>query len=233
MRRALHLALLLSTLVTASPVRGDDLAAFLTAAGEATKPSASIRATGELVTTSPDGTTTQQIAIVQRPSGDLYFALQPSGARALLPVNGAALLSPASGQAAAPFGLDAALGGSEFSREDLTPFGLARFGSPTVVDRNDSEITVSLDPHKPSQYSLEVITFDRDKRAPVKVMVYKETLSNLLKMRRDSGFVQVAGRWLPTTVAMENFPLRTTSTLTLRWAEAPDNAALFDAKNWK
>ena len=229
----LRLALLCSTLVAVTAARGDDLGALLTAASAASKPSAPIRGTGELVTTSPELTTKQQITIVQRPNGDLYFELQPSGTRALLRVNGDALLSPAAGKAAVPFALDAGLGGSELSREDLMPFSVARFGSPTVVDRNGTETTVSLDPRKPSQYSLEVITFDREKQAPVKVMVYKDTLSNLLKMRRDSGFVQVAGRWLPTTVTMENFSLRSTSTLTLTWAETADAPALFDAKSWK
>ncbi|MEO8603932.1 MAG: hypothetical protein ABI629_15260 [bacterium] len=227
MCRAVHLAMLFATLAGAAAASADDLATFLAAAGDATKPSAPIRATGSLVTTSPDGTTTQQITIVQRPSGDLYFALTPSGVRARLSASGDARLSPASGKPAAPFALDASLGGSEFSREDLLPFSPTRFGSPAIVDRNGSDTTVSLDPHKPSQYSLAVITFEREKHAPVKVMLYKDTLSHLLKMRKDSGFVQVAGRWLPTTVTMENFPMRTTSTLTLTWAETPDDAALW------
>lgn len=219
-------------LVVATMARGDDLATFLAAASDASKPRATIRGEGELVTVSPEATARQQIALVQRPSGDLYVELQPSGARALLPAGGDAVLSPAKGTAPAPFALDAALAGSEFSREDLQPFNLARFGSPTIVDRNGGELTVSLDPRKPTQYSLEAITFDRDKRAPVKVMLYKDTLSNLLKMRRDSDLVQVGGRWLPGTVTMENFPMRTTSTLTLKWSEAADQPALFDPKSW-
>jgi hypothetical protein len=236
MLRAVRLVLLVSSFVTslaASAARGDDLASFLAAASEASKPNAPIRGSGTLVTTSPDGTSTQQIVVAQRPNGDLVLAVQPPGARALLPAQGDAVLSPAAGTAAAPFALDASFAGSEFSREDLMPFTLSRFGSPTIVDRNGSETTVSLDPKKPTQYSLVVITFDRDKKAPVKVMVYKDTLSNLLRMRRDGDFVQVGGRWLPQTVTMENFPLRTISTLKLTWSEAPDDPALFDAKAWK
>jgi len=216
----------------AGMARADDLVAFLAAAGDAARPSAPIRADGELVTTSPEATTRQQIAIVQRPSGDLYLELRPSGARALLPASGAAVLSPAAGTAAARFALDAPVAASEFSGEDLLPFSPARFGSPTIVDRNGGEVTVSLDPLEPSQYSLEVITFDRERRAPVRVMVYKETLNNLLKMRRDTDLVQVGGRWRPTTVTIENFPLRSSSTLSLRWSETPDQPALFDPKTW-
>ncbi|MDX2166182.1 MAG: hypothetical protein SF182_03940 [Deltaproteobacteria bacterium] len=230
MSRAASIALVL--VAAASTARGDDLAAFLAAASAASAPKQTIRGEGELVTTSPDGTTRQQVVVVQRPNGDLFIALQPSGARALIPVGGEAQLSTAKGSGATPFALDAPLGGSEFTREDLQPFVMARFGSPTIVDRNGPEITVSLDPKKPTQYSLTAITFDRDKRAPVKVMLYKDTLSNLLKMRRDSDLVEVGGRWVPGTVAMENFPMRTTSTLTLKWSTAADQPELFDVKGW-
>ena len=64
------------------------------------------------------------------------------------------------------------------------PFDAGRYGSPTIVDRSPAETTVSLDPHG-SQYSLVVITFDREKQVPVKVMSYKDTYSNLLRMRRE------------------------------------------------
>ena len=50
--------------------------------------------------------------------------------------------------------------------------------SDTVVRPvySPAEATVSLDPHG-SQYSLVVITFDREKQVPVKVMSYKDTYS--------------------------------------------------------
>jgi hypothetical protein len=218
--------------VAAASARADDLAGFLAAASAASAPKTTIRAEGEMVTTSPEGTARQQIVLVQRQNGDLFVELQPTGARALVPVGGEAVLSASKNKSVAPFALDAPLGGSEISREDLQPFVMARFGSPTIVDRNGNEITVSLDPKKPTQYSLTAITFDRDKRAPVKVMLYKDTLSNLLKMRRDSDLVQVGGRWVPGTVTMENFPMRTTTTLTLTWSEVADQPALFDPKTW-
>ena len=77
-----------------------------------------------------------------------------------------------------------ALGGSEFTREDLQPFDAGRYGSPTIVDRSPAETTVSLDPHG-SQYSLVVITFDREKQVPVKVMSYKDTSATCSRMRRE------------------------------------------------
>ena len=228
MSRSSSVAALLLVLA-AVPARGEDLAALLAGATSAARPVATVRGEGELVTVSPDGTTRHRLAIAQRPAGDLYIEVASPRARALLPATGAALL--AAGSTPAPFPLDAALVGSEFSREDLQPFDAGRFGSPTIVDRGADDTTVSLDP-RDSQYSLQVITFDREKRVPIKVMSYKDTLSNLLKMRRESGHVLVGGRWLPTEITIENFPLKTTSTLTLQWTTVDEQAARFDPKTF-
>ena len=90
---------------------------------------------------------------------------------------------------------------------------------------------MSLDPHD-SQYSLVVVTFDREKQVPVKVMSYKDTLSHLLRMRRENGHQQVGGRWLPSEISIENFPLKVTSTLTLKWSAVDDQPARFDPKTF-
>ena len=73
-----------------------------------------------------------------------------------------------------------------------------------------------------------MITFDTDKKVPLLVKNYKDTISNLVKMRRSRGFTAAAGTWLPGEIGMENFPMRTTSTLTLRWQPTEDVPALFD-----
>lgn len=221
----------LTLLLTALPARGEDLAALLAGATAAGRPSTAIRGDGELVTTSPEGTTKARIAVLQRPSGDLYFEVQPPEARALLLADGSAWISPAAGKPPAAFAADAPLASSEFSREDLQPFDASRYGSPTIVDRNPSQTTVQLDPHQ-SQYTLVVVTFDREKQVPTKVMSYKDTLSNLLRMRRERGHQQVGGRWLPTEIEIENFPLKVTSALTLKWSAVDDAAARFDPKTF-
>jgi len=217
--------------IIAGPARGEDLAALLAGATAAAHPSATVRGDGELVTTSPDGSVRARVAVLQRANGDVYVEVQPPGARALIPVGGNALLSEKAGAAPAAFPNDGALAASEFTREDLQPFDAGRYGSPTIVDRSPAETTVSLDPHG-SQYSLVVITFDREKQVPVKVMSYKDTYSHLLRMRREQGHVQVAGRWLPTEIAIENFPLNVTSTLTVKWTAAADQPERFDPKTF-
>ncbi|MBX3027605.1 outer membrane lipoprotein-sorting protein [bacterium] len=217
--------------VAASPARGEDLATLLAGATAGTRPTAAVRGDGTLTSVSPDGTTQARVAVLQQPSGDLYFEVQPPGTRALLLANGAAWLSPKAGASAVAFAKDAALAGSEFSREDLQPFDAARYGSPTIVDRSPAETTVQLDP-RDSQYTLVVVTFDREKQVPVKVMSYKDTLSHLLRMRRERGHQQIAGRWLPTEIAIENFPMQVTSTLTLQWRTTEAPPARFDPKTF-
>lgn len=223
-------AVALITLVAVSTARGEDLATLLATATAAARPSTTVRGEGELVTTSPEGSVRQRIVVLQRANGDLVFEVQPGDIRALVPAAGGALIA-ADGGAAAPFAADAPLAGSELTREDLQPFDAARFDSPTIVDRGSAGTTVQLDP-RDSQYSLVVITFAPDTRVPVKVMSYKDTLSNLLRMRRESGHVQVAGRWLPTAVTVENFPLKVTTSLTLQWKAVADQPGWFDAKTF-
>lgn len=219
------LALLFAAGVSA---RGEDLPTFLRAATAAARPNVPLRADGVLVTTSPDGTARDPIAILRRPNGDAYIELRNTGARALLLADGnTALLVPAKGKGSEAFALDANLGGSEFSREDLRPFSAESYRSPTIVDRDAGEMTVSLAP-TPSQYTLQVITFDSAKKVSLVVKSYKDTVSNLVKMQRSRSLTSAGGTWLPTEVTMENFPMRTTSTMTLRWQPAEDAPALFD-----
>jgi hypothetical protein len=205
--------------VGAATAAAEDLPTFLTAATAAARPNAPVRADGTLVTTSPDGSVTDQIAIIYRPNGDLYVELQKAGARALLLADGRAAVDKRA--------LEEPLDSTEFTREDLRAFKVGDYRSPTIVDRRDGEITVSVTP-EPSQYALQVITFDTDKKVPLLVKNYKDTISNLVKMRRSRKFASVAGTWLPGEIVMENFPLRSTSTMTLTWKPTEDVPGLFD-----
>ena len=227
MRRMLPtLATLL--VLAASPARAADLATFLAAASKASHPSAVVRADGELLHENPDRKTSERIVLFRSPDDDVYVELQKSGVRALIKADGSAFLRAGHDAAVKEIQADEALGGTNFTREDLEPFDVSRYGSPTIIDRSAQEVTVSLAPRR-SQYSLVVITFDRERKAPTKALLYEETYSNLVKMERDEDQVQVAGSWLPQTVTMEHFKLRGTSTMKLKWREARDApAGLFD-----
>ncbi len=205
-----------------------DLASFLRTATEAARPAVALRADGELVVTSPGQTARNAVIVLLRPPDDLYIELRQAGVKVLLSAGGAKAYIVRKGDTApGPFAPEAPLADSDFTREDLQPFDATRYLSPSIVDRNAGQLTVQLDP-EPSQYSLVVITFDREKAVPVKTLYYRDTTSNLVKMRRDGDHVAVGGRWLPGVITMEHFQLRTQSTLRLAWREEPAlPAALF------
>jgi hypothetical protein len=210
----------------AAPV---DLNTFLPEMEEAAKPTVALRADGTLTTSNPEGTTSDQILMIHREGNDLLIELK-QGTKALLLRGGAeAFVAMAGAKEASRFAPDAALAGSEFTREDLQPFAVSRYKTPRIVDQTSQIVHVALFPQQ-SQYSLLVITFDREKKVPLKTMYYKETLNNLVKMRRDSDHVLVGQRWVPTRITMEHFALKNTNTLDLRWSQAPNVAPeLFQA----
>ncbi len=221
------LGLALPFALTAAALRAEDLPAFLAAADAAARPAEIVRADGELLSRSPAGTRRQQVALVRRPNGDLYVELAPSGVRALLPSASQAQWVPTRNAPQSPLSPATSLPGSDFSAADLQPFDATRWTAPTVVDRTEEEITISCHPTDGS-YSLAVLTFDRERHVLLKALLYQENLRNLVKLRRESGHVQVAGAWLPTEISVEHFPLRATSSISLRWATAPELVAVFD-----
>ncbi len=215
-------------LLTATTAAAEDLSTFLKAATQATRSSGPLRGTGELVTTSPDGSARDQLTVVRRPNGDMYLELRNAGVRALVLADGkTALIVSSKGGSPGPFAKDAPFAGSEFTREDLPPFDVDRIRTPAIADSSSDQLTVGLTPVD-SQYAYQVITFDRQKKVALVVKDYKDTANNLIKMRRNAGLVSVAGIWLPTEISMENFPMRVTSTATLRWEPTEDTPALFD-----
>jgi len=197
-----------------------DLDGFLRSIEQAAQPPTPVRADGKLVVTTPEKSDTNQIVLIQRDANDLFIELRQPPLRALITDGAKAYVLPPGASAAKDWPANEPLGNSDFTREDLEPFALNRFQTPRIVDENPEQITVAFFP-KQSQYSLVVFTFDREKKVAVKTMYYQETLSNLVKMRRDTDHVLVGRRWLPTTVTIEQFALRTQSALQLRWTQDP------------
>jgi len=75
---------------------------------------------------------------------------------------------------------------------------------------------------------LLVHTIDRERDVILQTKYYRDSISNLVKIRRDDEFAQVGGRWRPATIAVQSFREPTSTRLSLAWREAPDApAALF------
>lgn len=198
----------------------ETLEQFLRGVEAATQVAVPLRGDGQFEVVSPESTATVQATVIVRPPTDTYIELK-SGIKTLLLTQGEqAYLLTKDAAKAEPFPADASLAGSDFTREDLEPFRLSRYQDWRISDETTTDMTVTLFP-KSAQYSLVVITFDREKQAPLKTLYYRETLNNLVKMRRDNDYVLVGRKWMPTVVSMETFKLKTHATFSLRWSQSP------------
>jgi len=229
MRTTMIVAVLMMLTAAAARAEVENLDQFLHGAEETAELAAALRGDGEFTVTSSTGTRRDQVVMLLRPVANTYVELREEGTKALLTGSGDQAYRFTKGAAKAePFPSEAAFADSDFTREDLEPFRMARYQGARISDETGAEVTVTLFP-RTSQYSLVVITFDREKRVPMKILYYHETLNNLVKMRQDSGHVLVGRKWMPTTITMESFKLRTQSTFKLTWTQSPTfPAELFD-----
>ena len=195
----------------------DSLTRFLHSVEAATRVTATVRGDGEFEVRTPETTHRDQAAVIVRPPADVFLALHEAGLKALL-LGTVACIVDKQAVTARPFAAAATFADSDFTREDLEPFSLARFKDWRISDESGAELTVTFSPQD-SQYSLIVITFDREKKVPLRTLYYREALNNLVKMRRDGAFVLGGHRWMPGTTSMETFKTRTLTTFTLRWTE--------------
>jgi hypothetical protein len=220
MRTTLAVGALLGLLCVAARADVENLEQFLRDCEVATHVAAPLRGDGQLEMTLPGGTMRSAAVVIVRPPTDTYVELPDFGLKALLFGDGQASRVVAGAATAEVFAAEATLGDSDFTREDLQPFQVARYKGWRISDENANELTVTLFPTSP-QYCLVVITFDREKRVPLKTLYYRDTVNNLVKMRRDSSYALIGGTWRAATISMETFKLRTHSTLTLQWTQSP------------
>lgn len=221
MRTSILAILLLTLTGAAAPADMEDLRQFLHNAETTAQLAAALRADGTFEVTAGSGTRRDQVVMLLRPAADTYVELRQEGTKALITGSGdQSYLLTKGASKAAPFPPDATFADSDFTREDLEPFRMARFKDARISDETGAELTVTLFPGA-SEYSLLVITFDREKQVPVKILYYRDTLNNLVKMRRDDSHVLVGRKWMPTSITMETFKLRTQTTFKLTWSQEP------------
>jgi len=78
----------------------------------------------------------------------------------------------------------------------------------------------------PSAYALVVLTIDPERKVIVQTKYYRDSISNLVKIRKDDDLTQVGGRWRPATIAIEGLRPPGTTRLGLLWREALDAPAV-------
>jgi hypothetical protein len=228
------IALLLIPLVVAfwqGVALADAVGDMTTLADAQTKLAAPLRGEGDLAIDGVEGKKQEKIVVVERQGTagpDVYVELQTAKQKYLLLGSGETYA--AKDGKAAKAALDSTIDGTSFTVEDLFPFWSKRCATMRVADTQSNQLTLTCEPAKGrSQYPLVVYKFDREKAVPVQVLYYKDTMSNLVKMRRNSDLTKVGDRWRPATVTMQDFKVQARDELTLKWsAPASVNADLFD-----
>ena len=166
----------------------------------------------------PDCTPAATRAIFLGRGDTLYVELE-GGLRAL--IRPGEILTLEHGRAApAPPG--AALGDTNVLLEDLAPFTPGSLKLPQISDEGPTEIVVTAAPSGPSAYVLLVRTIDPRRHLVLKTQYYRELIGNLAAMRRDGGFVDLAGHPRPGEITVQSFRRGTTTRLVLSWRAAPD-----------
>jgi hypothetical protein len=214
------LILLSSTVVTWAPVRAETLTELLAAvAVQATAP----RPLRADIRIERDETPAGDAILLAR--GTRVYIETRSGTRALLSPGKVVVLRGTRVVRAAP---GVGLEGTDVLLEDLEPLGERSLSTPQVSDETPERLVVTAAPTPPSAYVLLVHTIDRERDVILQTKYYRDSISNLVKIRRDDEFAQVGGRWRPATIAVQSFREPTSTRLSLAWREAPDApAALF------
>src|SRR5438552_2135709 len=63
---------------------------------------------------------------------------------------------------------------------------------------------------------------DRERRAIIRTLYYRDLINNLSKTRRDAAFARVGASWRPGEITVESVRQATKTHLTLSWREAAD-----------
>ncbi|MBI2963172.1 MAG: hypothetical protein HYY35_05405 [Deltaproteobacteria bacterium] len=205
---------------------------------EAGKPSTPLRADATADIDGLDGKRQERLVIVERVAADAGLPAQTlvvlAGAKLRVLALGPAELHLASGGKVSRAEAKARIGSTSFAAEDFLPFSPARCAAMRLADLTAEQFTLVCEPKiPPSQYSLMVYKFDRARFSLLQVLLYRDGMTNLVKMLRNHDFVRVGSAWRPKRVVMQDFKLRTKDVLSLEWRESADvPAEAFDAKSF-
>jgi hypothetical protein len=122
-----------------------------------------------------------------------------------------------------------ALADTNLLLEDLAVFIPGSLRVPQVSDSGPAGVVVTAAPATRSAYALLVHTIDPARSVILRTLYYRDSVSNLVKTRRNSAFEDVGGSPRPGEITMETVRGPTTK-LVLTWRAAADlPATLFEA----
>ncbi|MCW5890098.1 MAG: hypothetical protein KIT14_06050 [bacterium] len=214
---ALAGAMLAASSVAPPPVRAAQADDLLAAAAHAAAAPIPVRATA---TVGRDGASDAGV-VLQR--GRVRYVETRAGTRALVKPGKVVVRDGARLRKAAP---DATLDGSNVLLSDLAVVSPLTRRTPQISDTGPMGTVLTWAPPPPSPYALVVETFDPAQSAVTRTKYYEESISNLVKMRRDAGYTSVGGRPKPGEIVMDTVRPASTTTIALAWSEAPQAPAL-------
>lgn len=205
-------------MVLAAPLaHAGELPAFLERAERMATVNEAVEA--EVTITEADGGTRKaHLALSPKDDGTLTFDESTMGWTSTTPLawkQGQATVKTGSSPAA--FGVNDSLAGTDLRGIDYFPFWKTDYGRAFVSDTNAQEQTVSLFADQGRPYSLYVLTFDKERFVPTMIKFYKDSFSNLTRIRTNEDYVLVGSRLRPQKVTERDFTTNTTRTYTFVW----------------
>jgi hypothetical protein len=101
---------------------------------------------------------------------------------------------------------------------DFIPFRASVLRTPQITSETRREVLVTGAPAAASPYVLLVYLLDRELKVPTRIQYYERTINNLVRLRRDSDFVKVAGTSRPGRSEIEDYRSGGVTTITYRWS---------------
>jgi hypothetical protein len=213
---------LLLLVLSASVVRAESLADLLAGVAENARFTSTARADVDIECVS--GCRPARAVLLGR--GDALYVETKAGLRALVRPGG---VSTTGDGPQGPAAGDPRLEDTVVLLQDLEVFVASSLKTPLISDDGPTGVVVTGAPATSSPYSLLVYTIDRERRVVVKTQYYRGAINNLVKIRRDGGWVNVDGHWRPSEVTVESIVDGAQTRLRLAWRGAPDApAALFE-----
>jgi hypothetical protein len=215
-RMSLWTALALTIVAHPAAVRASDLSAFLERAEQMALFPRPVRTD---IKVTRDGKTVDTAVLVVDPDANRqFFALKSSGWRALLPLGwGEGKAVTAAGKAPVAVRTDDPLPDTNLRPMEFFPFWKTDYHTAFVSDSNRLEKTVTLYGREGVPYVLFVLTFDKEKLVPVVIKYYKDSMNNLVRLRRDSDFIMVGARPRPSRIEIRDFTENSTTVFDVTW----------------
>jgi hypothetical protein len=199
------------------PAHAGDLAAFLERAEKMTTVNEKVEA--DITIKDADGKTTKAHLVLDPAGGGTAIYEEPeTGWRSETPLDwkdGKAVRK--TGGESTKIGIDEVLGTGDLRGIDFFPFWKTDYSRALTSDENTLQRTVTLYADKGRPYALYVVTFDKAKLVPHMVKYYRDTFSNLVRIRTDKEWVMVGSRPRPTGMLIQDYGNHTTRVYTFDW----------------